>query len=60
MLLATVIGIVFTSGGLALSYTPDLPAGATMIVLAGAIYLVALLTKGLLTKYGNKPKQTDY
>jgi zinc transport system permease protein len=59
MLLATALGIVFTSGGLALSYAPDLPAGATMILLAGAIYLVSLVTKGLLTQYGKKSKQMD-
>ncbi len=57
MLLAAVLGIAFTSGGLALSYAPDLPAGATMIVLAGATYLVALATRGLLTHY-QRGKQT--
>ena len=57
MLLAAVLGIAFTSGGLALSYAPDLPAGATMIVLAGATYLVALATRGLLTHY-QRAKQT--
>lgn len=55
MMLATGLGVVFTSGGLALSYAPDLPAGATMILLAGAIYLISLATKGLLTRYRNKP-----
>jgi zinc transport system permease protein len=50
MMLATALGIVFTSGGLALSYAPDLPAGATMILLAGAVYLVSLVAKGVLTK----------
>ena len=55
MMLATVLGIAFTGGGLALSYAPDLPAGATMILLAGAIYLASLLTRGLLTKYGKNP-----
>lgn len=57
MLLAAMLGIAFTSGGLALSYAPDLPAGATMIVLAGATYLVALATRGLLTHYQRR-KQT--
>jgi len=32
--------ILFTISGLALSYGPDLPAGATTIVLAGGVYLV--------------------
>ena len=39
MALATVISIVLTTAGLAISYGPDLPAGATIIVLAGAVYL---------------------
>lgn len=40
MILATVISIALTTTGLAVSYSPDLPAGATIIVLAGAVYLV--------------------
>jgi len=34
---------VFTTLGLAASYGPDLPAGATTIVLAGAVYLVVVI-----------------
>jgi len=47
MVLATILGMLFTSGGLALSYTPDLPAGATIILVAGTAYLVSLLVTGL-------------
>ena len=43
MLLATVLGIFFTTGGLALSYQPDLPPGPTIILVAGAFYLVSLV-----------------
>jgi len=39
--------MLFTSGGLALSYGPDLPAGATMILLAGSAYLVSIAVAGL-------------
>jgi zinc transport system permease protein len=39
MLLSTIFTMLFTSFGLMFSYGPDLPAGATTIVLAGAIYL---------------------
>jgi len=39
MLLATALSIVLTAAGLALSYEPNLPSGATIIVLAGAVYL---------------------
>ncbi|RJX28654.1 MAG: metal ABC transporter permease [Desulfarculus sp.] len=40
MALAVLISMAFTTGGLALSYGPDLPAGAVIIVLAGAAYLL--------------------
>jgi zinc transport system permease protein len=40
MALGALISMIFTSGGLALSYGPDLPAGAVIIVLAGAAYLL--------------------
>ena len=41
--LAVVISAAFSTGGLALSYGPDLPACAFIIVLAGAVYLLAAL-----------------
>jgi zinc transport system permease protein len=40
MLVATIFSIVFTTLGLAISYVPGLPAGATIIVLAGITYLI--------------------
>lgn len=43
MLLASVLCMVFTTGGLAVSYGPDLPAGATTIALAGAAYVALLI-----------------
>jgi len=43
MLLATLLGMLFTSVGLAISYEPDLPAGATIILLAGVSYLGSTL-----------------
>ena len=45
MLLAILLGIIFTSGGLALSYGPDLPTGATTVLLAGLGYLIASLLR---------------
>lgn len=48
MALATVFSILFTTAGLAISYKPDLPAGATIIVLAGATYLVVVVLSRLL------------
>lgn len=41
MVLATLLGLGLTSGGLALAYGPDLPAGPTIIVLAGLLYLLS-------------------
>jgi len=41
MLGATLLGVVLTGSGLALSYGPDLPAGPTIILLAGAVYVLS-------------------
>ncbi len=43
MLLATLVGCAVTLSGLALSYEPDLPAGATIVLVAGAVYMVSAL-----------------
>ena len=40
---AAALSIAFTTAGLAVSYAPDLPAGATTIVLAGLSYLAVLV-----------------
>lgn len=50
MLIATLLGVAFTSGGLALAYGPDLPAGATIILLAGSVYLLSTLVSGLIRR----------
>ena len=47
MAAAVVVSIVFTTGGLAVSYGPNLPAGATIIVLAGATYLLVAVIAGV-------------
>ena len=47
MVLAAFLGVIFTAGGLSLSYGPDLPAGATIILLAGGVYMVSTLGTGL-------------
>jgi len=51
MLTATLLGAALTSGGLALSYGPDLPAGPTIILLAGALYLISAVAAGALARY---------
>ena len=43
MLIATGLGVLFTTLGLALSFGPDLPAGPTMILLAGGVYILSAL-----------------
>ncbi len=50
MLLATVLSIVFTTGGLVFSYGPDLPTGATTIIFAGFVYLVVLGVSGFVRR----------
>ncbi len=48
MLIATVLGALLSVTGLALSYGPDLPAGPTIILLAGGVYVLsAVLTQVL-------------
>ncbi len=42
MALSCLIGALVTAGGLMLSYGPDLPAGATIVCLAGLVYLASL------------------
>jgi len=42
MALSAILTSLFTSLGLFVSYGPDLPAGATTIVLAGAVYLTVV------------------
>ena len=45
MALASLLAVAFTTTGLAVSYAPDLPAGATTIVIAGAAYLLVLVVR---------------
>jgi zinc transport system permease protein len=42
MVLAAALSAVLTTAGLAVSYTPELPPGATTVALAGALYLVVM------------------
>lgn len=51
MILASLLGAVFTSSGLIVSYGPNLPAGATIIVIAGLAYLLATIFKGLTLRF---------
>ena len=42
MLLSILLGIIFAIGGLWLSYTLDLPSGATIILFGGTLFLTSL------------------
>jgi zinc transport system permease protein len=45
MAIAALLAVSFTTAGLAVSYSPDLPAGATTIIIAGAAYLAVLVLR---------------
>lgn len=47
MLIAALLSILFTMIGLILSYTLDLTSGATIILLAGAVYLIVFITQSI-------------
>ena len=50
MLLAIVICMCVTMGGLAMSFVSDLPSGPTIIVIAGMAYLVVLVGKKMVMR----------
>jgi zinc transport system permease protein len=54
MAVASLLAVGFTSVGLALSYAPDLPAGATTIVLAGVAYLAVLAVKAVIARWRSR------
>jgi zinc transport system permease protein len=51
MALASLLAIAFTTAGLAVSYAPDLPAGATTIVIAGGVYLLVLVLRRVVAGF---------
>lgn len=51
MIAASVLGFLFTTVGLAVSFSPDLPAGATIILLAGGSYIVTVVGRRLHTRF---------
>ena len=50
MIVSIILGIIFTSGGIMLSYQPNLPAGASIILLSGVSYILALVIKKIFIK----------
>ena len=54
MLFATILGSLVSVTGLAISYQPDLPAGPTIVLVSGAMYLVSLVIKTVRQKQQNR------
>ena len=54
MILASILGALFTTSGLVVSYEPNLPAGATIIVIAGLAYLLTTILKGLAMRFSGR------
>jgi zinc transport system permease protein len=54
LLLSILIGVIFTMGGLWLSYTLDLPSGATIIIFGGALIIISYIITGIRNNYRRK------
>ncbi|HTY24287.1 MAG TPA: metal ABC transporter permease [Desulfomonilaceae bacterium] len=50
MIISAILCAIFTTSGLMLSYGPDYPAGATTIIIAGAVYLGVTTLKWALSR----------
>lgn len=50
MLAAIIICIVITLSGLTISYQPNLPVGATIILVAGAFYILSIAAKNIFRR----------
>ncbi len=50
MTLAVIFSLIITVSGLIISYEPDLPSGATIIIIAGVFYLLSIAVKNTIKK----------
>jgi zinc transport system permease protein len=50
MALAIIFCMTITTVGLMISYQPDLPSGSTIIILAGIVYVLSVITQRVLKK----------
>ena len=50
MMLASLLGMLFTTAGLVISYVADLPSGASIILIAGLAYLISTMLNQLLQR----------
>ena len=53
MVLATALALAVSLGGLALSYGPELPPGATIVELAAVVYVIVLIVTRHRSRGGN-------
>lgn len=51
MILATIFSVVFSIGGLAISWEADLPSGAMVVVLSGAVFLGTSAVRVITTSF---------
>lgn len=58
IVLACGFSVLFTTSGLAISYEPNLPAGATIIVVAGGTYILMTAAKGLSFRFRTDRRQS--
>jgi zinc transport system permease protein len=54
MIFSIVAGLFFTSSGLMISYQADFPAGSTIIILAGASFLLSTFIKNKILRWKEK------
>jgi zinc transport system permease protein len=54
MLAASILGMIFTIAGLIISYSADLPSGASIILVAGLAYLVSTMFSQTLLQQRKK------
>jgi zinc transport system permease protein len=59
MVLASILGMFFTTVGLWLSYSLNLTSGATIILVAGAVYLLSVAVQPLLRRIQPKRAKMD-
>jgi zinc transport system permease protein len=60
MLLAILAGVIFTFGGLWLSYVLDLASGATIILVSGTVLFISFgINKWRSQRQGTRPQQVD-
>ena len=55
MVLSSLLGMVFTTLGLFLSYFFNLTSGATIILVAGVAYLLSLIWRALANRFARRP-----